>query len=129
MWGAPAKNLWATLIMDTIGRHVDLPKPPPGAPGLFRCAAAGYMAGVFREAGLHNVTEVEVATPCTFADAEQYFTFMNEVAAPVVAGMAKADPAARIAIKDEVLRLASAHVRDGKLRLDATAIVITGERK
>lgn len=128
VWAAPAKNLWATLIMDTIGRHVDLPKPPPGAPGLFRCAAPGMMAGVFRDAGLKNVTEIDVSTPCTFADAEEYFTFMNEVAAPVVAGMAKADPAARVAIKDEVVRLASAHVAGGHLRLDATAIVITGER-
>lgn len=128
VWGAPAKNLWATLIMDTIGRHVDLPKPPPGSPGLFRCAAPGYMAGVFRDAGLRNVTETEVATPCTFADAEQYFTFMTEVAAPVVAGLAKATPAARVAIKDEVLRLASAHAANGKLRLEATAVVITGEK-
>jgi len=89
------------------------------------------MAGVFRDAGLRHVTEVEVSTPCTFADAEQYFAFMTEVAAPVVAGMAKADAAARVAIKDEVLRLASAHVQvkdGGAVRLDATAIVVTGER-
>jgi ubiquinone/menaquinone biosynthesis C-methylase UbiE len=128
VWGPPAKNKWATLIMDTIGRHVNLPKPPPGSPGLFRCAAPGYMAGVFREAGLRNVTEVEVATPCQFADAEEYFTFMNEVAAPVVAGMAQADAEGRARIKDEVLRLASAEAAGGALRLEATALVITGER-
>lgn len=128
VWGAPAKNKWATLIMDTIGRHVNLPKPPPGSPGLFRCAAPGYMAGVFREAGLRNVTEIEVATPCTFTDAEQYFAFMTEVAAPVVAGLAQADAEGRQRIKAEVLRLASAEAQGGTLRLEATALVITGER-
>jgi len=128
VWGTPAQNPWAALIMDTIARHVDLPKPPPGAPGLFRCAAPGYMATVFREAGLRNVTESLVSTPCTFQDGAEYFTFMNEVAAPVVAGMAKADAAARVAIQDEVGRLVAPFVANGKLRLDATAIVITGER-
>ena len=128
VWGAPAKNKWATLIMDTIGRHVNLPKPPPGSPGLFRCAAPGYMAGVFRDAGLGNVTEVEVTTPCTFADAEQYFAFMTEVAAPVVAGMAQTDAEGRARIKDEVLRLAAAEAAGGPLRLEATALIITGER-
>ena len=128
VWGAPARNKWATLIMDTIGRHVNLPKPPPGSPGLFRCAAPGYMAGIFREAGLRNVTEVEVVTPCTFADAEQYFAFMTEVAAPVVAGMALADAETRARIKAEVIHLASAEAAGGALRLEATALVITGER-
>ena len=126
VWGAPEKNPWATTIMSTIGKHVDLPVPPPGAPGLFRCAAPGYMAGVFREAGLRNVTEREVAVPALFDDANQYFTFMNEVAAPVVAGMALAGEATRAKIKDAVIALVGG---PGKpVRLDATAIVITGEK-
>lgn len=131
VWAAPANNPWATLIMDTIARHVDLPKPPPGAPGLFRCAAPGYMADVFRQVGLRNVSEIAVETPATFADAAEYFSFMTEVAAPVVAGMAKADDAARATIRDEVVRLASARADaagGGRVTLGATALVITGER-
>ena len=49
--------------MGTVAKHVEMPALPPGAPGLFRCAAAGYMAGVFRDAGLRNVTEKEVGAP------------------------------------------------------------------
>jgi ubiquinone/menaquinone biosynthesis C-methylase UbiE len=126
VWGAPEKNPWATAIMGTIGKHVDLPVPPPGAPGLFRCAAPGYMAGVFREAGLRNVTEREVAVPAQFDDANQYFTFMNEVAAPVVQGMALAGEATRVKIKDAVIALVGGPGK--KIRLDATAVVITGEK-
>jgi ubiquinone/menaquinone biosynthesis C-methylase UbiE len=29
VWGAPEKNPWATTIMGTIAKHVDLPAPPP----------------------------------------------------------------------------------------------------
>jgi ubiquinone/menaquinone biosynthesis C-methylase UbiE len=128
VWGAPEKNPWATLIMSTIAEHVELPAPPPGAPGLFRCAAPGYMAGVFREAGLRNVTETEIDIPGQFVDAEQYFTFMNEVAAPVVAGMAKADEVARARIKDAVFKRVAERTRAGEIRLEGNAIVITGEK-
>ena len=128
VWGAPQKNPWATLIMGTIAKHVELPTPPPDAPGLFRCAAAGYMAGVLREAGLRDVTETEVSAPLRFDDPAQYFKFMNEVAAPVVAGMAKADEATRAKIRDVVLGLVTERAPSGEVRLDATALVVTGEK-
>jgi ubiquinone/menaquinone biosynthesis C-methylase UbiE len=130
VWGVPEKNAWATAIMGTIAKYVALPTPPPGAPGLFRCAAPGYMAGVFREAGLRDVTETEVAIPSAFDHADQYFTFMNEIAAPVVAGMALADEPTRAKIKETVFGLVNGNgkLTNGKLRLDATAVVITGTK-
>jgi SAM-dependent methyltransferase len=128
VWGPPEKNQWATLIMATIAQHVEMPAPSPGAPGLFRCAAAGYMAGVFREAGLENVTEREIAAPIEFDSPEEYFAFMNEVAAPVVAGMAKADEATRAKIKEAVIALATGISSGGKTRLPGSAIVVCGDK-
>lgn len=128
VWNVPDKNPWATIIMGTITRIMGLPAPPPGAPGLFRCAAPGYMAGVFREAGLKQVTEKEVAVPVQFDDPEQYFTFMNEIAPPVVAGMAKADEGSRAKIKEAVIALASQSSAGGKTRLSGSAIVVCGEK-
>ena len=128
VWNVPDKNPWATIIMGTITKIMGLPAPPPGAPGLFRCAAPGYMAGVFREAGLKNVTEKEVAVPVQFDNPEQYFTFMNEIAPPVVAGMAKADEGSRAKIKEAVIALASQSSAGGKTRLNGSAIVVCGEK-
>ena len=128
VWGPPEKNPWATIIMSTIAKHVEMPVLPPGSPGLFRCAAAGCMAGVFRDAGLKNVTEREVGAPVQFDDPEEYFTFMNEIAAPVVAGIAKADETTRAKIKEVVLGLAAQRAAGGKIRLDGSAIVVCGEK-
>ena len=128
VWGPPEKNPWATAIMGTIAKHVEIPAPPPGSPGLFRCSAPGYMAGVFRDAGLKNVTEKEVSAPVEFANPEEYFTFMNEVAAPVVAGMAKADEPVRAKIKEAVIELAKQSSAGGKTRLNGSAIIICGEK-
>ena len=46
VWGEPQKNPWAMTIMGTIAQHVTMPAPPPGSPGLFRCATEAHARGV-----------------------------------------------------------------------------------
>ncbi|AHF82284.1 type 11 methyltransferase [Rhizobium leguminosarum bv. trifolii WSM1689] len=128
VWSTPAKNSWATTIMGTIARHVEMPSPPPGSPGLFRCAGEGMMVETFREAGLLDVAEEEVSATMVHDTPARYWDFMTEVAAPVVAGLSRADAATREKIRGEVLELALQSVSDGKVRLRSTATVITGTR-
>ncbi|MGO4739105.1 class I SAM-dependent methyltransferase [Bosea sp. 2KB_26] len=128
VWSAPDKNAWATTIMGTIARHVEMPPPPPGSPGLFRCAPEGLMRSAFAAAGLRDIAEEEVSTAMVHETPEQYWQFMNDIAAPVVAGLAKADVETAERIRSDVLDLASRSIRDGKLRLMSTARVIVGTR-
>ena len=126
VWDAPDKNPWATTVMGTISKHVEMPTPPPGAPGLFRCAAPGYMETAFRKGGLKDITAKTVAGELTFKTAEEYWSFMTEIAAPVVAGLAKADEPTRKKIEATVLDLARKTSPDGKPRLPWSASVISG---
>lgn len=128
VWGAPAKNSWATTIMSTITSKVQLPTPPPGAPGLFRCAGADFMAGAYRKAGLRNVVEKELTGEVHFDSPEQYWNFMNEVAAPVVAGLAAADERTREEIRLSVFEQAARSASGGKVRLNWAALAISGEK-
>jgi ubiquinone/menaquinone biosynthesis C-methylase UbiE len=129
VWAKPEDNPWATTIMGTIGRHVELPPSPPTAPGLFRCASDGYLQDVFARAGLRHITEEEVAFELVHDGPERYWEFMTEVAAPVVAGLARASDAAKQAIHAEVLRLSQHHVRsDGRVYMRSTATVVSGIR-
>lgn len=128
VWGAPELNPWATTIMGAIAAHVDMPPVPPGAPGLFRCAAPGYMAGAFRDAGLKDVVEKEITGERTFDSPEQYWQFMTEIAAPVVAGLAKADEPTREKIRLTVLDLARRTSTDGRARFHWSAVAISGEK-
>jgi hypothetical protein len=114
--------------MGTIARHVDISAPPPGSPGLFRCAGEGMMAETFRDAGLLDVAEEEVSAMMVHGAPERYWDFMTEIAAPVVAGLSRADAATREKIRREVLELAQQSVSDGKVHLRSTATVITGTR-
>jgi ubiquinone/menaquinone biosynthesis C-methylase UbiE len=128
VWSEPAKNPWATTIMGTIARHVEMPTPLPGAPGLFRCAPEGFMEKVFAEAGLRDIQSEEISREVVHESPERYWEFMNDVAAPVVAGLAKADATTQAAIQAEVLDLARAFLRDGAVRMPSTATIIIGTR-
>ncbi|MEP7090691.1 MAG: methyltransferase domain-containing protein [Nocardioidaceae bacterium] len=128
VWSDPADNPWATAIMTTIARYVAAPAPPPPAPGLFRCASKGFLSRVFVQAGLREVSEHELSCDMLHDSPEQYWDFMTEVAAPVVAGLATCDEAARGAIRAEVLSRAQASSHDGRVRMRSTATIVSGTR-
>jgi hypothetical protein len=120
VWHGPDKNPWATMV------HVEMPKPPPGSPGLFRCVAPGFMETAFRKAGLKDVAVKNVAGELSFNSPQEYWSFMTEVAAPVVAGLTKAAEPTRNKIKAMVLDLARNTSTDGKPRLAWSASTISG---
>lgn len=128
VWGPPEKNPWATTIMGTINKLAALPPPPPGAPGLFRCASPGYMDDAFRKGGLKNIGTREVAGEMDFETSQQYWNLMTEVAAPVVAGLAKADETTRDKIKATVLDLADKTSSLGRPRFHWSACVTHGAK-
>ena len=128
VWDAPERNPWATTIMGTISKHVEIPAPPPGSPGLFRCAAPGFMEAAFRKGGLKGIAVKNVVGELKFESAEEYWGFMTEIAAPVVAGLAKADEPTRNRIEAAVLDLARKTSPDGKPRLAWSASTISAIR-
>lgn len=128
VWSAPEANPWATTIRGAIARRVETPAPPPGSPELFRCAPEGFMREVFAEAGLRDISEEQVSSEMVHEAPEQYWAFMYDISAPVVAGLARVDEATREQIRSDVLELAAEHTRDGAVRLRSTATIISGAR-
>ena len=128
VWSRAAENPWASLILGTIARHAELPMPPADTPGLFRCAAQGFMSRMFTRAGLVEVTERKVSTDLVPESPEIYWEFMTDIAATVAMGLAKADKEARELIRAEVFALLRRYEHDGALRLRSTATIVAGTR-
>lgn len=128
VWSKPENNPWATLIMDTIARHVPLPVPQADAPGLFRCARDHYLSDVFARAGLVDIHQQEVSFDLVHETAELYLEFMTDVAAPVVGALSGVDDDTREAVRREVLEVVAARGRDGRVRLLSTATVVVGTK-
>ncbi|MDQ3022065.1 MAG: methyltransferase domain-containing protein [Bacteroidota bacterium] len=128
VWNVPEKNFWVTATMSTINKNMQLPPPPPGAPGMFRCAKSGFIADLFRQAGLKNISETEVSGKLNSGTTDVYWNMITEVGAPVVAALSKADDALKAKIKSEVYELINQKYPDGKIAIDSSAIVIYGEK-
>lgn len=123
VWGAPAKNYWVTCMVQNIGKYVEMPAPPPDAPGMFRCARPGLMAEAFTAAGLGEVAEREVPCGVNLGSAQGYWDMMTEVAAPFVAVLSKTDPTTVQKIKADVLAAMSERHPSGKIEGSATLVV------
>ncbi|AYA35850.1 methyltransferase domain-containing protein [Hymenobacter oligotrophus] len=128
VWGTPDQNPWVTMIMGTISKHMQLPAPPPGAPGMFRCGSPGVLAEIFRQAGLVNVAEQELTGKLKAGSRDNYWTFMNEVAAPVVTAMSKADSNTQAKIRSEVMELVDQKYPDHQAAIDFGARVVCGQK-
>ena len=124
VWNIPEKNFWVTAIMGTINKNMELPAPPPGAPGMFRCAKPGLIVSLFEKAGFKNCTEKEVASKINCGTTETYWNMMTEIGAPIVAALSKADDTMQKKIKDEVFQLVNQRY-PGNVAIDASAIVIS----
>ncbi|MEO7984164.1 MAG: class I SAM-dependent methyltransferase [Bacteroidota bacterium] len=124
VWNIPEKNFWVTATMGTINKHMELPAPPPGGPGMFRCAKPGLMKEIFEKAGFKNIIEKEVPSKLDSGSAEIYWNLMTEVGAPIVAALSKTDDATKETIHKEVLELVSQKY-PGHVAIDASAMVIS----
>lgn len=128
VWAQPDGNPWATIPMTAIATETELPATPPDAPGLFRCAAPGAIGDVLAAAGFRDVGETDVRASLTTTSAEEYWQYMTEVAAPVIAGLALVDEEARARIRSAAMKEAETFEVDGQLRLPLHARCIIGTR-
>jgi SAM-dependent methyltransferase len=128
VWGRPAANPWASLVLGTLAHHTELPQPPAGTPGLFRCSTPGFMARLFKDAGLVDVAERTVSTDLVLDSPESYWEFMEDIATTVAMGLAKADKEARALIRSDVFQLLGRYEHQGALRLRSTATLVAGTR-
>ena len=128
VWDLPEKNFWITATMGTIAKNMELPAPPPGSPGMFRCAKDGFIADLFREAGLKNVSQKEVVGKLNCKTTPVYWKVMTELAAPVVAALSKADTIMRDKIKKEVYQVVNKKFPYGNIVIDGGALIIYGEK-
>src|SRR5216684_6146815 len=104
-WSAPAKNPWAAIPMGVLSRHIEMPTPAPGAPGLFAFADGSRLRATIEEAGFSNVALEEVDVPMTdFPTGQEFLTFMLEIAGPIAMFFSRVPPEERTAVANEIAR-------------------------
>lgn len=128
-WTAVDRNPWLQLPIAAIKRHVEIPAPPPDAPGLFAYADPKRLRETLEAAEFADVRLDEVPiTIASFATPLEYFRFITELSAPLSALLAKASPEARAKIDVEAVELLSPYVGGGNLSIGGVAWVASGQR-
>ncbi|KAF2506741.1 class I SAM-dependent methyltransferase [Flavobacterium zhairuonense] len=128
VWNGPEKNFWITATMGTISRNLELPPPPSGSPGMFRCAKDGFISDLFTKAGLKNIVQTEVAGKLNCKTVDGYWEMQTEVAAPIVAALGSTTDEIREKIKKETYIIVNEKFPDGNVIIDSSAWVIYGEK-
>lgn len=128
VWAAPEHNSWVTTIMSVIQKHIQLPPPVAGAPGMFRCARPGLIAGFFEQAGFTNLAEEQISGVVDYGNFDNYWQMMLEVGAPIVAAMAQADDNTKAIIKQQVFEKFNAENISGGAKLKYAALIISGQK-
>jgi SAM-dependent methyltransferase len=95
VWAGPGENPWTTIVMQAIAAEAVLPPPDPDRPGMFRCAAPGYVSALYEAAGLRGVAERDVAVELVTDSPAQYWEMISEHVSLAVAALAQVGGPAR----------------------------------
>lgn len=106
VWSAPEKNPYLKIPIDVIKQFAELPPPDPAAPGIFRLAKPGELAGLFEQAGFSEVFEQEFLGDVRFVAADDYYSSLMDIAAPIQNLWAKLSPKQQTDAKQRIIHTA-----------------------
>lgn len=115
VWSAPDKNPSIGLSMEAIKKVVELPPPDPTAPGIFRLAKTGDLGGLLQQAGLTDVAEQEFLAEWSYGSAEEYYTSLTDIAAPIQNLMATLTPDQVQDVKRRIIQAATQYRRGDRI--------------
>lgn len=67
-WRDPQENLWASLAIEAVAKHIQIQRPKPGVPGPFGFAESDHVAKVLGKAGFSNVRFEKISGKFTLGE-------------------------------------------------------------
>lgn len=120
-WAEPERNPFFTHAMTILMKHMNVPKLPPKAPGVFAFADRNYLEDTLHRSGFQSVEIEELSFNMIKArDGEEYWEIMKELAGPIVQLTKQMDQATYDAFSEEVITSADAFKQDDKLSMIGT---------
>jgi len=128
-WAAPDKNPFVGVLMKTLSKYMDIPVPPPGAPGIFAFADQNRLRDVLASAGFRNIVLEEMAIDVVEVDdGRAYWEAISDLAAPVMALVRQLDGPTRSNYIDEVIKVADALKQGKTLRMRGVTWIASADK-
>jgi len=128
-WAAPDENPFLSLLVQTLSKYMEIPKPPPGTPGIFAFADPDRLRNVIETAGFKNV-ELE-KLEFNIIELESglaYWEAMSDLAAPIMLLVNKLDDEQRASFVSDVIAAADALKEGDTLRLRGTTWLVAADK-
>ena len=128
VWVKPGENPWTAIAMQAIATEAAVAPSDPEGPGMFRCAAPGYVSALYEGAGLRDIAEWDVGVELVTRSAEEYWEMISEHVSLAVAALRQVSEPARERIRAHAIAEVSAFGKDGKVRVPGVARCIVGTK-
>lgn len=128
VWSAPDKNPYLKIPLDVIKQFIEIPAPDPTAPGIFRLAKPGELSGMLQQAGFIDISEQEFLGDVRFSEADQYFSSLMDIAAPIQNLWEKLSPEQQSEAKQRIITTSETY-RKGSIVALPIAVRIVAARK
>ena len=129
VWGPPELNSFLTTLAMTVAARLNLPKPSPDKPGVFRCAQPGLTSQLLDKVGLADIMEYGVNGEATFESPENYWDIFSDVAGPIMEALNNESQDVIYEIKQAVIKKAADSLRNGKVCTNWEANIASGIKK
>lgn len=126
-WGPPDRSPFLGIPVKTVMDRLNVPPPPPGTPGPLSRPTPEAIGGLLEGGGFRDVEVEETTVTFNWSSAEEFATFVREIAPPITAMMADHPQDAQdetwAAITDAVGQHAG---DDGSLTLENMVLMAVG---
>jgi ubiquinone/menaquinone biosynthesis C-methylase UbiE len=128
-WSSLEKSPFFSVIMQTLGNYMDLPKPPPGTPGIFAFADPQRLQGVIESAGFRNIElhELEINV-VEVADGRAYWEAISDLAAPIMMLVRQLEDSIRSTFVEELVATVDACKQGDTLCMSGTTWIAAAEK-
>ena len=128
VWSAPDKNPYLKIPIDIIKQFIEIPPPDPTAPGIFRLAKPGDLAGMLQPAGLVDISEQEFLGDVQFSVAEEYFSSLMDIAAPIQNLWTKLTPTQQTEARERIIQTAGQYRKGAVIALPIAVRMAAGRK-
>jgi len=126
-WGPPERVPFLSVPMGTVMSRLAVPPPPPGTPGPLSRPTPEAIGGLLAGGGFSEVEVEETEVTMSWDSAEEFTTFVREIAPPVTAMLAPHPQDVQDETWAAITTAAAEHTAsDGTLELTSLALIASG---
>jgi len=124
-WAAPEKNPFVSVPIKTLTQYMDVPVPPPGAPGIFAFSDPERLRDALSSAGFKNIALEEMTIDIMEVhDGRAYWEATSDLAAPIMALVGQLDESTRA----DYIEVADALKQGETLRMRGTTWIASADK-